>query len=86
MVQEPMCEGRSKYFCDYVEDAEKLAKEIHEAGRRPVEVVTVLNPIGCRFIEWNDLSDAARDGYRIQARHLINRFNIEYVPKNNESR
>ena len=33
------------------------------------------------FIDWDDLSDAAREGRRIQARHLINRFNIEYIPK-----
>lgn len=81
MVMEPMCEGRPKYFHDYTEDIEKLAKEIHEAGRRAMDVGAALNPTGCRFIEWYDLNDAIRDGRRIQARHLINRFNIEYIPK-----
>ena len=32
MVMEPMCEGRPKYFHDYVEDIEKLAKEIMDAA------------------------------------------------------
>ena len=78
---EPMCEGRPKYFYDYVEDTEILAKEIHEAGRKAVEIGAAVNPTGCHFIDWDDLSDAAREGRRIQARHLINRFNIEYIPK-----
>ena len=58
-------------------DVEVLAKELHEAGREAVEKGATVNPTGGRFLEWDEISDAAREGRRIQARHLLEKFRIE---------
>lgn len=58
-------------------DVETLAKELHEAGRAAVEAGATVNPTGGRFLEWDEISEHAREGRRIQARHLLEKFRIE---------
>ena len=58
-------------------DVESLAKELHEAGRKAVESGATVNPTGGRFLEWDEISEHAREGRRIQARHLLEKFRIE---------
>ena len=60
---------------------EQLAKELHEAGRIAVEkgATVAAEKFGEKtrtFIEWDDLSEVAKDGRRIQAQYLISRFEI----------
>ena len=55
-----------------------LAKILHEAGREAVEKNCVVRkdiPIK-RFLEWDELDDAAKHGRIIQARYLLDRFII----------
>ena len=58
-------------------DVETLPKELHEAGRAAVEAGATVNPTGGRFLEWDEISEHAREGRRIQARHLLEKFRIE---------
>ena len=58
-------------------DVESLAKELHEAGRKAVEAGATVNPTGGRFLEWDEITELAREGRRIQARHLLEKFRIE---------
>ena len=58
-------------------DVETLAKELHEAGRKAVEAGATVNPTGGRFLEWDEITEHAREGRRIQARHLLGKFRIE---------
>lgn len=58
-------------------DIEALAKELHEAGRAAVEAGATVNPTGGRFLEWDEITEHAREGRRIQARHLLGKFRIE---------
>lgn len=62
---------------------EELAKELHEAGREAVEnrKVVVKDPKFRRFLEWNEITEDAREGRRIQARYLLEKFNIERKEK-----
>lgn len=56
---------------------EQLAKVLHEAGREAVEknkIVHEENPIA--FIEWDALSENAREGRYIQARYLLGKYVI----------
>ena len=60
-------------------EVERLARELHEAGRAAVTAgATVAQEhLGdkCRpFIEWDDLTDNAKEGRRIQARYLLERY------------
>lgn len=49
-----------------------LARALHEAGRSAVEHGLVLNKIpGQPFYEWDELTDEARAGRRVQAAYLI---------------
>lgn len=62
-------------------DVEELAMELHEAGREAVEQnKTVVASLGLktpsRFLEWDEIKEAAREGRRIQARYLLNKYNI----------
>ena len=63
-------------------DVESLAKELHEAGREAVEAGATVAQEHHKgkafpFIEWDDLTEHAREGRRIQARHLLGKFRIE---------
>lgn len=58
-------------------DVETLARELHEAGRAAVEAGATVNPTGGRFLEWDEITEAAREGRRIQARHLLAKFDIK---------
>ena len=58
-------------------DVESLAKELHEAGREAVKAGATVNPTGERFLEWDEISEHAREGRRIQARHLLAKFEIK---------
>ena len=60
---------------------EELAKELHEAGREAVmKKKTVVASLGIKtpnkFLEWNEIHEDAKDGRRIQAKYLLNKFNI----------
>ena len=62
-------------------DIERLAQELHEAGRAAYEAgATVAQSMRAEksfsFIEWDDLTEAAREGRRIQARYLLDKFDI----------
>lgn len=60
-------------------DVNRMARALHEAGREAVEKGATVNPTGGHFIEWDELSDAAREVRRIQARNLLKRYFI-YLP------
>ena len=55
---------------------EELAKELHEAGREAVKQGATVNPTGSRFLEWAEITEQAREGRRIQARHLLSKLDI----------
>ena len=62
-------------------NVEDFAKELHEAGRQAVEAgaTVAADKFGEKtrtFLEWNDISEQAREGRRIQARYLLNRYKI----------
>ena len=60
--------------------AEILARDIHEAQRGAVEkgktLTRVLGSAPYPFIEWDDLPEKAKEGRRIQAVYLLNKYNI----------
>jgi len=64
------------------EEIEDLAKALHEAGREAVlkrKTVTASDlkiKTPNKFIEWGDLSADAKEGRRIQARYLLNKYQI----------
>lgn len=63
-------------------DVETLAKELHEAGRKAVEARATVAQEHHKdkvfpFIEWDDLTEHAREGRRIQARYLLAKYKIE---------
>lgn len=63
-------------------DVETLAKELHEAGREAVKAGATVAQEHHKdevhsFIEWNDLTEHAREGRRIQARYLLAKYKIE---------
>jgi hypothetical protein len=60
---------------------EDLAKALHEAGRQAVLANKVVKkdgaPLGqIKFLEWNEITEDAREGRRIQARYLLSKFDI----------
>lgn len=62
-------------------DVEKLARELHEAGRAAVEAGQTVahgkfGEKARKFIEWGDLDEAAREGRRVQARYLLGRYDV----------
>jgi len=62
-------------------NSELLAKVLHEAGREAViKKKTVVASLGLetpnRFLEWNEITEDAKEGRRIQARYLIEHFYI----------
>lgn len=75
---EEICSANRKY---YVETIEYLARHLHEAGRAAVLQNKVHKtdgaPIGkIIFKEWDEISEDAKEGRRIQARYLMNQFTI----------
>ena len=59
-------------------DVEMLAKELHEARRAAIEAGASDTPKGGRFLlGWDDITDRVREGWRIQARHLLEKFRID---------
>jgi hypothetical protein len=62
-------------------EIEMLAKELHEAGRAAVEAgnTVAADKFGeqtRKFMEWDEISESAREGRRIQARYLLERMDI----------
>ncbi|MDR3166022.1 MAG: hypothetical protein LBU13_10645 [Synergistaceae bacterium] len=57
-------------------NVETLAEELHEAGRAAVEAGATVNPTGSKFLEWDEITEQAREGRRIQARYLLERYEI----------
>ena len=64
---------------------EELAKELHEAGREAVEKGATVESehfsYTQNFLTWEDISENAREGRRIQARYLLSRYAIEPLKK-----
>ena len=63
-------------------DSEELARELHEAGRAAVEAgaTVAAEKFGektRRFMDWDEITENAREGRRIQARYLLERFVID---------
>jgi len=67
-------------FDKRITDVEYMAKIFHEAGKEAVlknaVVKTEVKPI---FKEWDEISEEAREGRRIQVRFLMERFDL--IPK-----
>lgn len=60
-----------------IPSAEELARALHEAGREAVEKGAVINKVpGQPFFEWDEITEQAREGRRIQARYLLERYTI----------
>lgn len=57
-------------------DVNVFARELHEAGREAVKAGATVNPTGGGFLEWDEISEAAREGRRIQARYILSNFNV----------
>lgn len=60
---------------------EALAKELHEAGRAAVEqgqtvAAEKFGDPSRKFLEWDEITETARAGRRIQAAYLLAKFNI----------
>jgi hypothetical protein len=60
---------------------EELAKELHEAGREAVEkgatvAAEKFGDVTRRFMDWDEITEPAKEGRRIQARYLLNKFNV----------
>ena len=64
-------------------DVETLAKELHEAGREAVlKKCTVGHSMMDEdrpFLEWDEITEEAKEGRRIQARYFLKKYNI--IPK-----
>lgn len=60
---------------------ETFAKELHEAGRAAVEAGATVaaekfGETTRKFLEWDEITEMAREGRRIQSRYLLQKFNI----------
>ncbi len=60
---------------------EDLAKELHEAGREAVEkgATVASDKFGEKtrtFMGWDEITENAREGRRIQAKYLLERYII----------
>jgi hypothetical protein len=63
-------------------EKEQLAKILHEAGRAAVLANKVVKkdgaPLGhIKFLEWNEITEDAREGRRIQAEYILNICTVE---------
>lgn len=62
-------------------NSEELARELHEAGREAVEkgatvAAAKFGDQSRRFMDWDEITEEARDGRRIQARYLLGKYII----------
>ena len=57
-------------------EIEQLAKELHLAGKEAVERGLVVNKSANSFLSWEDITEEAREGRRVQARYLLDKFEI----------
>ena len=57
-------------------DVETLAKELHMAGKEAVERGLVVNKSPGPFLLWDEITEAAREGRRVQASYLLGKFAI----------
>ena len=62
-------------------EVEYLAEVLHEAGREAIEQKkTVVASLGLKtpikFLEWDEIHEDAKEGRRIQARYLLNKYHI----------
>ena len=62
-------------------DIEQLAKELHEAGRDAVEkgATVAADKFGEKtrvFMGWDEISENAKEGRRLQAKYLLERYRI----------
>jgi hypothetical protein len=67
-------------------EVEELAKELHEAGREAVEkgatvAATINKEKIFKFRGWDEIDELAREGRRIQARYLLERYKISNLEK-----
>jgi hypothetical protein len=63
---------------------EELARELHEAGREAVVkgATVAADKFGEKtriFMEWEDITENAREGRRIQARYLLRKYEIRVL-------
>lgn len=66
---------------DMVTDVETIAKALHEAGRAAVEsgATVAAEKFGektRKFMEWDEITEPAREGRRIQARWFLENYII----------
>ena len=61
-----------------VPSVEELAQALHESGREAVEGHLVVNDLGKPFLGWYEISEEAREGRRVMARWVLERFEIHY--------
>lgn len=57
-------------------DVETLAIVLHEAGRAAVERGLTVGGAPATFIAWAHITEAAREGRRVQARELLSKFHM----------
>jgi hypothetical protein len=55
----------------WTDEEEALARDLHEAGREAVERGWVVNQLGKPFQGWDEISDQAQAGRKLQARYLL---------------
>jgi len=62
-----------------INSVEKLAQDLHEAGREAVEKAMVVAklPQYRRFLEWDEIDEDAKEGRRIQACWLLKHYRME---------
>ena len=65
---------------------EYLAQQLHEAGRAAVEAGQTVaaerfGDYARVFVKWEEISEQAREGRRVQARYLLEHFNISKKPR-----
>lgn len=66
-------------------DREILGRWIHESARKAVEQGNTVaadkhGEKAFRFVEWDDLSESAKEGKRMQADFLFEKLSIDYLP------
>lgn len=66
-------------------EVEDLAMDLHEAGRAAVEAgnTVAAEKFGeqtRKFLEWDEITEPAKDGRRIQAKYLLARYDITPLP------
>lgn len=55
---------------------EQLAKVIHESNREAVQKQLLVNKLGLPFTDWDDLSEEAKEGRRLAAQFLMDRYEM----------